>query len=125
MLNASIAGTVGRDAENRVAGQTNVTGWSVAVEQRGKDGKVTQWINCSMWGKRGETLSQYIQKGGKMACTGELTTREYNGKTYRFVVNGRTGRVQGERPYSAWKISIAVVIGLAIAGAIGFVMANQ
>jgi hypothetical protein len=54
-----------------------------------------------------------------------LAAYKYNGKTYRFVVNGRTGRVQGERPYSAWKISIAVVIGLAIAGAIGFVMANQ
>ena len=54
-----------------------------------------------------------------------LAAYKYNGKTYRFVVNGRTGRVQGERPYSAWKISIAVVIGLAVACAIGFVMANQ
>lgn len=30
-------------------------------------------------------------------------------KTYRFVVNGRTGKVRGERPYSAWKIAFAVI----------------
>jgi len=28
----------------------------------------------------------------------------FNGKTYRFIVNGQTGEVQGERPYSPWKI---------------------
>ncbi|SLN23083.1 TFIIB-type zinc finger domain-containing protein [Pseudooctadecabacter jejudonensis] len=52
-----------------------------------------------------------------------LAAYKYRGKTYRFVVNGRTGRVQGERPYSAIKITIAVIIGLIIAATIGFVMA--
>jgi len=32
----------------------------------------------------------------------------YRDKTYRFVVNGRTGKVQGERPYSAAKIAAAI-----------------
>ena len=54
-----------------------------------------------------------------------LAAYKYNGKTYRFVVNGRTGRVQGERPYSAWKIAIAVIIGLIVALAVGFVIANS
>ncbi|WP_299910505.1 zinc ribbon domain-containing protein [uncultured Paracoccus sp.] len=41
---------------------------------------------------------------------------KYNGKSYRFIVNGQSGRVQGERPYSAWKIAIAVLLAaLAIA----------
>lgn len=48
---------------------------------------------------------------------------KYRGETYRFVVNGRTGRVQGERPYSAIKIAIAVVIAALIAGAIGYMIA--
>ncbi len=43
---------------------------------------------------------------------------KYRGKPYRFVVNGRTGRVQGERPYSAIKIAIAViVVAILMAGA--------
>jgi single-strand DNA-binding protein len=82
MLNATIAGNIGADAVTRVAGQTTVTGFNVAVEQRGKDGKKTQWVGCSMWGKRGETLAQYLTKGGKVCASGELTTREHDGKTY-------------------------------------------
>jgi hypothetical protein len=33
----------------------------------------------------------------------------YNGKTYQIMVNGRTGEIQGERPYSFWKIALLVV----------------
>ena len=36
----------------------------------------------------------------------------YNGKSYRFVVNGQSGRVMGERPWSAWKIAAAVAVAL-------------
>ena len=38
----------------------------------------------------------------------------YREKSYRFVINGRTGRVQGERPYSYWKIALAVIAGLIV-----------
>ncbi len=43
---------------------------------------------------------------------------KFRGKTYRFVVNGQTGAVQGERPYSPWKIALAVVGAAVVAGAI-------
>ncbi len=33
----------------------------------------------------------------------------YNGKVFQIVVNGRTGEIQGERPYSFWKIALLVV----------------
>ncbi|WP_101068808.1 TFIIB-type zinc finger domain-containing protein [Roseovarius salinarum] len=50
----------------------------------------------------------------------------YRGKPYRFVVNGRTGLVQGERPWSAWKIAAAVLAGALAAGAVGYGIAiNQ
>ncbi|RYG93249.1 primosomal protein N' (replication factor Y) - superfamily II helicase [Loktanella sp. IMCC34160] len=54
-----------------------------------------------------------------------MAAYKYRGETYRFVVNGQTGRVQGERPWSAWKIAFAVLIGLIVAGAVGYVMATQ
>lgn len=55
-----------------------------------------------------------------------LAAYKYNGQTYRFVVNGRTGRVQGERPYSRWKIGFAVLLGLVIALTVGYFYAmNQ
>ena len=53
-----------------------------------------------------------------------LAAYKYRGRTYRFVVNGRTGTVQGERPWSAVKIAIAVVLGVIVAGAVGFLLAR-
>ncbi|TCO72997.1 TFIIB-type zinc finger domain-containing protein [Rhodovulum euryhalinum] len=52
-----------------------------------------------------------------------LAAYKYRGRTYRFVVNGRTGRVQGERPWSAWKIAFAVLLGLILAAVIGYLAA--
>ncbi len=54
-----------------------------------------------------------------------LAAYKYRGKTYRFVVNGRTGRVQGERPYSFWKIFFAVLTVAILAGIIGYLIASQ
>ncbi len=54
-----------------------------------------------------------------------LAAYKYRGETYRFVVNARTGRVQGERPWSAWKIAVAVALGLALAGGIGYLVALE
>ncbi len=53
-----------------------------------------------------------------------LAAYKYRGETYRFVVNGRTGRVQGERPWSVWKIAVAVLLGLILAAAVGFLAQN-
>jgi hypothetical protein len=36
----------------------------------------------------------------------------YAGRTYQVLVNGRTGKVVGQRPYSAVKIIAAVLAGL-------------
>jgi len=49
-----------------------------------------------------------------------LAAYKYRGKTYRFVVNGRTGRVQGERPWSLWKIAVAVLLATTVAGGLGY-----
>jgi hypothetical protein len=46
----------------------------------------------------------------------------YQGKSYRFVINGRTGKVQGERPYSKWKIGFAVLAALVLVGGILYFM---
>lgn len=36
----------------------------------------------------------------------------YGGKTYRFVVNGRTGEIQGQRPWSWAKIASAILLAV-------------
>ena len=54
-----------------------------------------------------------------------MAAYKYRGKTYRFVVNGQTGKVQGERPWSAWKIALAVIAGLIVAAIIGYIIAQN
>ncbi len=38
-----------------------------------------------------------------------MAAYKYNAKSYRFLVNGQTGEVQGERPWSVWKIGFVVL----------------
>jgi DNA-directed RNA polymerase subunit M/transcription elongation factor TFIIS len=45
-----------------------------------------------------------------------LNVYRYGDKIYRFVVNARTGEVQGERPYSAIKIILAILAALIVIG---------
>ncbi|MBJ6371475.1 TFIIB-type zinc finger domain-containing protein [Sedimentitalea arenosa] len=54
-----------------------------------------------------------------------LAAYKYKGQSYRFVVNGQTGRVQGQRPWSPVKIAIAVIFGLLLAAGIGYLTATQ
>ncbi len=49
-----------------------------------------------------------------------LSAYRYNEKVFRFMINGRTGEVQGERPYSTIKIVLAVLGVIAIGVGIYF-----
>lgn len=83
MKSITIAGNIGKDAETRRTQNGDaVTSWTVAVEDRQGQTKTTIWFDCSLWGKRGESLAPYLTKGGKVAVSGEMSTREHNGKTY-------------------------------------------
>jgi hypothetical protein len=46
----------------------------------------------------------------------------YNDATYRFVINGRNGKTQGERPYSVVKIVFAALLGITLLGGVGYYM---
>jgi hypothetical protein len=39
---------------------------------------------------------------------------QFQGKVYHIVVNARTGDVEGERPYSPWKIGLLVAAIIAV-----------
>lgn len=54
-----------------------------------------------------------------------ISAYRYGKQTYRFLVNARTGEVQGERPWSWIKITLLVVTILAVAGAIAFIVSRS
>jgi len=84
MNNITIAGNIGR-SELRDVNGTSLLSFSVAVErsyQKDKDNKVTDWFNCSLWGKRAEALQGYLKKGAKVCVSGEMQSNKKEEKTY-------------------------------------------
>lgn len=49
----------------------------------------------------------------------------YNAKVFQILVNGRTGEIQGDRPYSFWKIALLVVTILIVIGILVLVFGNR
>lgn len=81
-----IAGVVGKDCEVRqTQGGDKVASFSVSVSN-GKDAngnwRDSTWYDCSLWGKRADSLSQYIRKGDKITVTGRPSARCHNDKAY-------------------------------------------
>lgn len=75
-----LTGRVTKDIELKVT-QTgkSVCSFSLAVErkfvQNGE--KVTDFINCQLWGKSAETLEKYVKKGMMIGVEGRIQTRKY------------------------------------------------
>ena len=96
MKQLCIAGNIGRAGEVRYlqGGSGSVCNFSVAVnDPRNKEAPPT-WFQVSIWGKRGEALSQYLTKGTRVTVAGELSTREHDGKTY-LEINADQVTIQG------------------------------
>jgi len=83
MKTLTIAGNIGKDAVIRTTQNgEKVTGWPVAVEERGPNGKRTLWFDCTLWGRRGESLAPHLTRGSRVTVSGDFSTREHDGKTY-------------------------------------------
>lgn len=81
MNNFNAIGRVGRDCELRFTDSGDPIGsWSIAVDYGYGKNAGTLWVNCSLFGKRAESLKQYILKGTQIGINGEIFMREYVSK---------------------------------------------
>lgn len=79
MNSITIAGQLGKDAEVRFLPDGEpVSNFSIADSQ-GKD-RMTIWWNCSLFGKRAQSLSPYLVKGQSVTVSGNVSQREYTDK---------------------------------------------
>jgi single-strand DNA-binding protein len=78
MMILNVSGNLGSDAELKTtpSGDT-VCSFSVASTDKVKGEKSTTWVRCTIWGKRGESLAQYLKKGTRVVAVGQFTLREY------------------------------------------------
>ena len=103
----TIVGRLTKDAELKYTNNGSaVTTMGLAVNRSRKDGD--QWVeeanffDVSLWGKRGESLNQYLKKGTKLAVSGELRQErwEHDGqKRSRVVIHASNIQLLGgEKP---------------------------
>jgi single-strand DNA-binding protein len=78
MNSITVSGTVGNAELKYLQSGDPVLAFSVADGQ-GKD-KPTIWWNCSIFGKRAESLANYVQKGGKVTVVGTISEDQYTDK---------------------------------------------
>lgn len=77
----SFTGNLGADAETRTTQSGDaVVNFSVGVKSGYGDKATTTWARCSMFGKRGQAVAQYLLKGQLVGVTGEMSVREYQKK---------------------------------------------
>jgi single-strand DNA-binding protein len=78
----TFTGRVGKDATVRYTQSGDAVAiFSAAVTSGFGEKEITTWINCTIWGKRSESLSPYLTKGVHVAISGELTNRPYTDKS--------------------------------------------
>jgi single-strand DNA-binding protein len=94
----TFTGNLGKDCRTGNAGGTAVCNFAVAVKSGYGDKEQTIWVDCALWGKQAESrLPEYLTKGQQVAVSGELGTREHEGKTYMTCRVASISLVGGKR----------------------------
>ena len=82
-----LTGNLTRDPELRsTASGTSVLSFGVAVSDRVKNPQTGEWedrpnfVDCTMWGKRAESVSRFLSKGTKVAIEGKLRWSQWEDK---------------------------------------------
>ena len=80
MNNWNFTGNVGKSDMRYLPSGEGILQFSVAVSSGYGDKKQTTWANCALFGKRGEAVAQYVQKGVQVGVSGEVTLRPWTDK---------------------------------------------
>ena len=80
-----IIGHLTRDPEQRQVGGTSVTNFTIAVSEKyktqsGEQREDTAFIDCESWGKQGDVIAQYVQKGHAIMVVGKLKQDNWEDK---------------------------------------------
>ena len=80
MNSCTFVGRIGRDPELKQVGQNDLLSFSLASDTGFGDNKKTIWLDCSIWGKRANSLQPYLKKGTQMTAIGSISERSYTNK---------------------------------------------
>lgn len=82
LCKVTIIGRLGADPRLAMAGDKPVANLRVAASVGRGENETTNWFEVAIWGKLAEAIGQKMQKGDRVAVTGDLSVRSYesNGK---------------------------------------------
>ena len=81
-----LLGNLTADPELRTTtGGQNVASFTIAISRtwnnaQGEKQEETSFINCTAWGRTGETIAKYVQKGRQLLVSGRLQQRTWQDK---------------------------------------------
>lgn len=80
----TLGGNLARDAELRATQTSAVLSFTVCVNSSQKEGDgyvdVPNFVDCVIYGARGESLARYLTKGTYVALTGRIAQRKWETK---------------------------------------------
>ncbi len=65
-------GRLTKDPNTKTFGENSVCEFSVAVNRKVKDKEFTDFYDMECWGRRGDVVQEYFQKGSKILVSGRL-----------------------------------------------------
>lgn len=86
MNNVNLIGYLGKDFEvgttnsGRVYAKNSLAITKRWKNERGNEESSTTWIPIVLFGKSAESASTHIKKGSQFACSGELSSNQYQEK---------------------------------------------
>jgi single-strand DNA-binding protein len=77
-----LIGRLTRDPETRFTGNGKaITSFCVAYDVGWGEKKRAVFLDCKMWGERGENLGKFVRKGHRVGLEGSLDQEEWDDKT--------------------------------------------
>lgn len=86
MLTGTAMGRVTGDIDVRqTSGGHTAYKFTIAVNNgektnTGEYEETTTWIRCTAWGKQGESIARFVEKGSLLAVSGKLSLNEWTNK---------------------------------------------
>ena len=79
-----LIGRVGHTPEIRIAGQSTICNFTLAVNDRVKVNDQwtdqTEWFRCTAFGKTADVIAKYVKKGSLIFVSGKMKSRKYTAK---------------------------------------------
>lgn len=83
MNNVTLVGNLGADPESiQTQSGKSMVSFSVATSDGWGEKKKTNWHRCKAFGAVADIVSKYAKKGDKIAVSGSIGYREYEGKYF-------------------------------------------